>query len=260
MDKEQKRKLAHRVINIYQVEMGQLKQKSELVTEAPQETEPLGKSQPKIKVQNENVLIRVQKIPDKVKTGVMSFADPLVAGGNFQKGVDAQEQSLCRNTFLYPELKKFRRKYYYYNAKHPDDYYYEPRLIYSSRVKVLGNGQQPDLLTHFKYVDIVSVAAPDQRKMFHAGIQPDKQKLAANIREKILWTLREFKQHQVKVVLLGGFGCGEFRNDPRQVAEIFHEVLHRKEFLGAFDEVYFDILNDEPVCNEFRQVFEHKVI
>ena len=50
MDKEQKRKLAHRVINIYQVEMGQLKQKSELVTEAPQETEPLGKSQPKMKM------------------------------------------------------------------------------------------------------------------------------------------------------------------------------------------------------------------
>ena len=112
MNKERLQLLAHKTMNIYQVEMRQLPQSSELITELPVETETLNQYETKIVVKDENLLYRIFKVPEDKKLGVMSFASPVSIGGNFQYGVNAQEQTICRNSFLYPELKKYRRTYY----------------------------------------------------------------------------------------------------------------------------------------------------
>jgi len=49
-------------------------------------------------------------------------------------------------------------------------------------------------------------------------------------------------RHEVKQLVLGAWGCGVFRNDPRQVAGVFGELLaHGGRFAGAFSEVLFAV-------------------
>ena len=137
MNKERLQSLAHKTMNIYQVEMRQLPQSSELITELPVETETLNQYETKIVVKDENLLYRIFKVPEDKKLGVMSFASPVSIGGNFQYGVNAQEQTICRNSFLYPELKKYRRTYYYHNIQNPNDFLFSPYLIYASDIKFI---------------------------------------------------------------------------------------------------------------------------
>ncbi|EKW98371.1 TIGR02452 family protein [Ligilactobacillus saerimneri] len=253
MDSKAKRLLAHHVINIYQVQMRQLEQSTMLVTATPGQTVGRGMLLPTIIVEQRAPLSRLKTIPSDVKTGIMNFANPLVPGGDFQSGIDASEAALCRNTFLYPELKQMRRKYYYYNIQHLNDYYFVDRLLYSQKIKVLGDDESLKFLDHFRYIDVVSVAAPNVRAMFCNGIKPDKQLLYRHIYRRILWTLRLFKNHQVRVVILGDFGCQRSGNDPALVAQAFSQALKRQEFRGAFTTVYFDINQNARAYHIFKE-------
>jgi uncharacterized protein (TIGR02452 family) len=47
--------------------------------------------------------------------------------------------------------------------------------------------------------------------------------------------------HGHRCLLLGAWGCGVFRNDPRQVAEAFGAWLEAERFRGAFDRVVFAV-------------------
>ena len=160
MNKERLQLLAHKTMNIYQVEMRQLPQSSELITELPVETETLNQYETKIVVKDENLLYRIFKVPEDKKLGVMSFASPVSIGGNFQYGVNAQEQTICRNSFLYPELKKYRRTYYYHNIQNPNNFLFSPYLIYASDIKFIRDEKEDQILKG-KFADVVSVAAPD---------------------------------------------------------------------------------------------------
>ena len=68
-------------------------------------------------------------------------------------------------------------------------------------------------------------------------------------------------QESVEVLILGAFGCGAFKNDPKVVAKLFREVLNSKEFEGAFSSVCFAIFERQsnPSTSNltvFRQVLQ----
>lgn len=44
-------------------------------------------------------------------------------------------------------------------------------------------------------------------------------------------------------MVLGAWGCGVFRNDPHQVADVFATWLDHAGFAGAFDLVVFAVLD-----------------
>ena len=93
-----------------------------------------------------------------------------------------------------------------------------------------------------KFADVVSVAAPDVTSMRENN--------------KVLATLRVFKNHETKVLILGAFGCGAFGNDPQMVAKIFKQVLDRSEFKGVFEEIYFDIMKNPQVLKIFENTLK----
>lgn len=252
----QRKKLAHNIVNIYQVEMSQLDQHSFVVPQGIAETAPLSLKPIKIFVKDENVLYRIQHLPQEAKIGVMNFANPVEPGGGFLLGINAQEQALCRNTFLYPELLKHRQTYYLQNFTHNHDFLYSDALIYAQNIKVLRDEKEDQILPYFKYVDIITIAAPNLRRMKQQHLSLDYAKIKESLTAKILATLRMFKEQRCDYLILGAFGCGSFENDPQQVAQIFAECLKRTEFLGAFKEVYFDILGDEHLF----QVFQAKLL
>ncbi|GBG94332.1 hypothetical protein LFYK43_07910 [Ligilactobacillus salitolerans] len=245
--------LGHKAMNLFQVEMNHLRQDSMLITNRQDETSPLGTKKPRIIVRAENVLARIARFSDDKSLGVMNFADPLQPGGHFQDGINAQEQTLCRNSFLYPELMKFQQTYYAVNRRNDNGFYYSRSLIYSHHVKVLRDEREYGLANHYHYPDFVSIAAPNLAAMQKAGLPISRQHVEVDLYDKILRTLRAFKNERVRNLILGAFGCGTFANDPAMTAKLFKDVIERNEFAGAFDEIYFDILDEPAVAETFTQ-------
>lgn len=264
LTKNKYRQIAHHTMNLYQVEMSGLTQKSELVESSLLPTATAKQRQMTIFVKNENLLRRIRIFADQAKkAGVLNFASPITPGGNFRSGVNAQEQTLCRNTFLYPELLKFRRKYYYYHQLNENHGFYSQKMIISQHVKVLRDETEEKYLQPAYYLDFVSMAAPNVRLMKQRGFAISRSEIKQTFIKRITQILRAFKNLQEDSLILGAFGCGDFQNDPYLVAEAFRQVLGSAEFKTVFAEIYFSILDPMQakifstiLCNPLKKVLD----
>ena len=99
--------------------------------------------------------------------------------------------------------------YYELNRRKPNRGLFSQKLIYAEHVRQLFDDQGRRLTD--KYVDIVTVAAPNRR----IDATLDDVTAMNDIAFKILQTLRAFKAHDVDQVILGAFGTGVFTS--RQV-------------------------------------------
>ncbi|WP_461215063.1 TIGR02452 family protein [Lacticaseibacillus sp. GG6-2] len=216
--------------------------KSSLITEPLTETAPLGRRQAAWRVINADVFAVMSEEADHI--GVMNFASPTNPGGGVEFGAHAQEESIAKGTYLMPALRQFESSYYTVNRAQPNDGLNTPNLIYSEHVRQLFDHEGNRL--DGRYLDIVTVAAPNRRRYPDL----DAQKALVDIASKILQTLRAFKNHGVRRPILGAFGCGVFGNDPTAVARLFAQALRRKEFNGAWDEVVFAVY--DPTGETYR--------
>ena len=71
--------------------------------------------------------------------------------------------------------------------------------------------------------------------------------------------LRVAFEEGVTVLVLGAWGCGVFRNDPRDVANIFHKCLVEGKFKGTFKKVVFAMGYDEEKIKVFKRFFKTKL-
>lgn len=185
--------------------------------------------------------------------GVMNFASAIVPGGNFEKGVQAQEQTLCRNSFLGPELVKFKDTYYAENKADNRGGRYTNDLIYSQRVAFVKRTiDGKETFVDPVYADVVTIAAPNRNIDGEGLVERDYTRALA---EKIRNTLRAFKANGCTVLVLGAFGCGVFRNEPKVVAQLFKLILNTKEFKGQFEKVSFTIFGTGDNFNAFKELF-----
>lgn len=207
-----------------------------------------------IKVVDEDVVNAVHEQSKKMKTGVMNFASATHPGGGYESGANAQEETLCRNSFLGFELEKFKETYYSKNRKDNRGGLYSRNLIYSKNVLFIKNtnGSHEYFVEKPSKADVVTVAAPNQR-MYDGTIS--QRKYSLEIAHKIQLTLRAFKENNCESIILGAFGCGVFGNHPMKVAKIFKLLLESEEFKGSFKEVRFSIYGKGKNLTAFNQVF-----
>lgn len=175
------------------------------------------------------------------KTAVLNFANPHNAGGGVQNGAMAQEECLCRSSNLYPCLltKKAQAEYYDYN-KNNTDYSFSDRIIYSEGVTVFKNDNEvPCLMPEQEWfeVSVITCSAPyiAKRKYTNkAALEELFKKRIKNIFEAAL-------DNDIKVLVLGAFGCGAFQNPPEIVAVAFREVIEENEYKHYFNKIIFAI-------------------
>lgn len=55
--------------------------------------------------------------------------------------------------------------------------------------------------------------------------------------------LRLFGAMENRVLVLGAYGCGVFRNDPEDVARRWQELLNTPDYAGRFRQVVFAVLD-----------------
>lgn len=197
-----------------------------------------------------------KKYPDK-RIGVLNFASATNPGGGVEFGSSAQEESLCRCSTLYPVISHelFFSCYYLRNRMinnplHSDTVIYSPDIIICKT-----DTDNPVRLKEEEFikVDVLSCAAPNLRDIpsnkynYHDGDSKacisDEELFDLHVkRGKAILDVALY--NHIDVLVLGAFGCGAFRNDPRVVAKAYKVLL--KEYSKYFTEIEFAIY-----CNQY---------
>ena len=95
---------------------------------------------------------------------ILNFANGVNPGGGVVYGADAQEESLCRATNLYPCLTKPDVFGEFYDFNNRRDFYFSDRVIYSENVCVFKDeyGNMLDE-SQWVFVDVTRTAKPRSR-------------------------------------------------------------------------------------------------
>lgn len=221
---------------------------------------PEERFQTRIEVTNETTLQAGQRMATQpgVDDGAvlaLNFASAKNAGGGFLGGSQAQEESLARSSSLYPTLTACPD--YYAINRNERGAVYTDHMIYSSVVPVfrLDNG---DLLPEPYCLTFLTAPAPNAGAI--RKNQPTKvREIRPTLERRIDYVLRVAATYGHKQLILGAWGCGVFRNDPAEVAELFAEaLLPGGTYEGVFQAITFAVLDGtgrDEIIGPFREVF-----
>jgi uncharacterized protein (TIGR02452 family) len=151
---------------------------------------------------------------------VLNFASAKNAGGGFLGGSRAQEESLARSSALYATLQAGPE--YYDRNRQAGTTLYTDHAIVSPDVPVFREDDgtlldRPYEVTFFT-MPAVNVGALRQNGDAIHQIEPT---MAGRVEKLLAFAAAEGFED----LLLGAWGCGVFRNDPRTIARLFHDAL-----------------------------------
>ncbi|MDI1481714.1 TIGR02452 family protein [Polyangium sp. y55x31] len=190
----------------------------------------------------------------EARIAALNFASAKNPGGGFLGGAKAQEEDLARCSALYTCL--VRQPRYYEANRATASMIYTDHLIYSPDVPFFRDDRLALLDEPFT-LSIVTAPAPNAGE----ALRRDK-KAGAAIREALerraAYVLAAMALHGHRTLVLGAWGCGVFRNDPREVADVLANWLGHPRFAGAFDRVVFGIY-DRSAARATLRAFEERM-
>ncbi|HEY1186079.1 MAG TPA: TIGR02452 family protein, partial [Gemmata sp.] len=178
----------------------------------------------------------------------LNFASARHPGGGFLGGARAQEESLCRASALYACINGNPM---YRDHAHASGGFYTNYAIYSPAIPVFKD-DEGDLLDEPYLCAFVTSPAVNV-----GAIRDAERRLVHNeMRERIEKVLALMAGHGHDAAVLGAWGCGVFKNDPEQIADLFAKAL-RGRFSGCFARVVFAVL-DSSDGKRFIGPFEQR--
>lgn len=200
----------------------------------------LGNGHLKLSVTHESSQQAIYRlIVKEQKSGVclLNFASAKNAGGGFLSGAKAQEEDLCRSSGLY--LCQLTQPDYYEINRKQKSMLYTDHIIYSPNVPFFRVNKEV-LLDDVFLCSVITAPAPNAG--VHLQRCPDDTKsIEETLIRRANYVLTVAKEQGHKIVVLGAWGCGVFKNDPVQVAKIFNDCLKQEKFKNFFDEIVFAI-------------------
>ena len=194
----------------------------------------------RITVEDTTTFAAAARFGNQYGVAVLNFANPEVPGGGVKNGATAQEECLCRCSNLYPCLANTPGVYddfYQYHYEH-GRYLYSDRLIYTKGVTVFKN-EDLSLKERNQWfrVDVITCAAPILFMLPHTN----SAVLGDLFRSRIRNIFNAAIDNDIRVLILGAFGCGAFKNPPEIVAQAFRDVLLEEHYDTCFTDIVFAI-------------------
>ncbi|MEV0664938.1 TIGR02452 family protein [Actinomadura luteofluorescens] len=191
----------------------------------------------RIEVTGETTLAAARRLCAPGKTPfALNFASAKNPGGGFLNGAHAQEEGLARSSGLYESLCSAREYYDFHRAQ--GDLLYSDHMIYSPDVPVFRE-DSGRLLEEPYGVTFLTSPAPNRGAIRDAA-KAERIPAALRLRARKVLAVALASGHGRLV--LGAWGCGVFRNDPAEVAEVFAEALRPGgEFADRFEHVVFAV-------------------
>jgi len=197
----------------------------------------------RIKVVNQTTFEALQQSDGRGHLACLNFASAKHPGGGFLSGAQAQEEALARSSALYPCLLR-APEYYERNRAHHSSIYLD-LIIFSPLVPFFRDDSGALLETPI-LASVISAPAPNAGAV--ADNEPgNKVLLEPALRRRAELVFQTAQGHGVEKLVLGAWGCGVFRNDPRMVARVFSELISLPgPFDGVFTEVVLAVFDRSP--------------
>lgn len=214
----------------------------------------LPKNEKKVSITKETTLEAANRLIQEGKeVCILNFASATNPGGGFLKGSNAQEESICRSSNLYYELKKCVE--YYVTNKNLGNPLYTDCIIYSKDITCFRD-KNYNLCNPYILNVVTAPAVMNKIAMQRKEKEEKVLKTMENRIEKILKVMIENNQ---KNIVLGAFGSGAFQNNPDKISKIFLKLLIDKGYISCFDNVLFAIIDRDEECtnyNAYKTTFE----
>lgn len=190
------------------------------------------------------------------KTAALNFASATNPGGGVLNGSSAQEECLCRVSTLYKCLTYKNVWFPFYKAhRQQQNNLHNNDIIYTPDVVVFKN-DNCELLPkdEWKKIDVITCAAPNLREKNNEHCNPGEAKNLVKVSNDELYNihlsrakriLQVAAENRVENIVLGAFGCGAFKNDPKVVAKAWHDAVYA--FDTAFKNIEFAVY-----CNKYN--------
>ena len=201
-----------------------------------------------VEVQNIDCLYAGMQLKvDRYNPAVLNMASRRNPGGGVTTGAGAQEETLFRRTNLFRSLYQFAPYAEQYGIKRSHHQYpldrnfggvYTPNAIYFRDNERSGYA----LLDNPVSLSFITVAGMNRPDLTDDGMIAPHH--VEPIKNKIRTIFRIGLVHGHDSLVLGALGCGAFRNPPRHVARLFHEVMDEPEFKNKYRRIVFAILDD----------------
>lgn len=201
-----------------------------------------------VEVQNIDCLYAgVQLKEQGYNPAVLNMASRRNPGGGVATGAGAQEETLFRRTNLFRSLYQFapfagmygiKRSHHQYPLDRNFGGVYTPDAIYFRESEQKGYA----LLDNPVSLSFITVAGMNRPDLTTSGMIANHH--VEPIKNKIRTIFRIGLIHGHDSLVLGALGCGAFRNPPRHVARLFHEVMEELEFKNKYRKIVFAILDD----------------
>lgn len=177
----------------------------------------------------------------------LNFASAKNPGGGFLGGSQAQEESLARSSALHASL--MRAWEFYEGHRAGSSLLYSDAMILSPGCPVIRD-DDGSLLEEPRLASFITSAAPNAGAA--ASNQPELLPLIPDaFRRRSEYVLALAASQGYRRLVLGAWGCGVFRNDPRVVATAFADHLRRGAWAGRFERVVFSVLDNSPQLETF---------
>lgn len=177
--------------------------------------------------------------PFNNRIGVLNFASAKNPGGGFMGGAQAQEESLARSSSLYLSIDQKQEMYKYNKSR--KTYVYSDYMIYSDDVVFFRNDDM-ELINYYQ-VDVLTSPAVNVGAMMQ-NKRSELAKVDDAMLQRIDKMLGLFVKKGIKKLVLGAWGCGVFRNDPKDIVGYFiHFIKNGGKYAGAFEQIRFSVLD-----------------
>ena len=201
-----------------------------------------------VEVQNIDCLYAGAQLKEQgYNPAILNMASRRNPGGGVTTGAGAQEETLFRRTNLFRSLYQFAPYAALYGIRPSRHQYpldrnfggiYTPDALYFRESEQKGYALLDTPVT----LSFITVAGMNRPDLTADGM------IAAHhvepIKNKIRTIFRIGLAHGHDSLVLGALGCGAFRNPPRHVAKLFHEVMDEPEFTNKYRRIVFAILDD----------------
>lgn len=211
-------------------------------------------------VTNETTLHAASRLVNQAgieKVLCLNFASGKNPGGGFLRGTQAQEESLARATGLYACIAQMMDMYN--TNRNLGSALYTDDMIYSPQVPVIRDDDDKLLDKPF-LVSILTAPAVNAGAVKQKGNQEEIARIESTMLARTEKLLSIAAIQGYKVLVLGAWGCGVFKNNPENVARYFyHHLVENSQLNCFFEKVVFAVLDpsrDGATINSFRSVFE----
>lgn len=184
--------------------------------------------------------------------GILNFASAKNAGGGFLNGAVAQEESLAVVSNLY--LSQITKPAYYEANRACKTMMYTDHAIYAKEILFIKN----DDLNYIEVqkANVLTMPAVNLGQVKLKG--EDAQKAQEVMKARMRKVLAIFAHYENKVLILGAYGCGVFRNDPQTIAQQWYDLLEEEGWKYNFEKIVFAIYDrtkTQDTLHAFTSVF-----